>query len=68
MAAAGIPEPVPNHTERVTRLGLDMLTFIRHLREETGLDVQIRIGIASGPVMAGVIGTHKFSYDVWATR
>ncbi len=65
MAAAGIPEPVADHTERVTRLGLDMLAFIERLRKETGIDIAIRIGIASGPVMAGVIGTQKFSYDVW---
>lgn len=65
MAAAGIPEPVPDHTERVARLGLDMLAYIERLRGETGLDIAIRIGIASGPVMAGVIGTQKFSYDVW---
>lgn len=65
MAAAGIPEPVADHTERVARLGLDMLTFIKHMRQKTGLDLSIRVGIASGPVMAGVIGTQKFSYDVW---
>ena len=65
MAAAGIPDPTPDHTERVARMGLDMLTFIDALRAETGIDIGIRIGIASGPVMAGVIGTQKFSYDVW---
>lgn len=65
MAAAGIPEPSPDHTERVTRMALDMLAFIERLRLETGMDIAIRIGIASGPVMAGVIGTQKFSYDVW---
>jgi adenylate cyclase len=65
MAAAGVPEPAADHTERVARLGLDMLAFIEKLRRETGIDIAIRIGIASGPVMAGVIGTHKFSYDVW---
>ncbi len=65
MAAAGIPEPAADHTERVARLGLDMLAFIERLRRETGIDIAIRIGIASGPVMAGVIGTNKFSYDVW---
>lgn len=65
MAAAGIPQPVPDHTERVARMGLDMLAYIERLREESGIDIAIRIGIASGPVMAGVIGTQKFSYDVW---
>jgi len=65
MAAAGIPEPLPGHTERLTRMALDMLAVIEGLRQRSGLDVQIRIGIATGPVMAGVIGTRKFSYDVW---
>ncbi len=65
MAAAGIPEPVDNHTERVARMALDMLAYMDTLRRQTGLDISIRIGIASGPVMAGVIGTQKFSYDVW---
>ena len=65
MAAAGIPQPVPNNTERVARMAFDMLSVIERLRRETGLDIAIRIGIASGPVMAGVIGTQKFSYDVW---
>ncbi|MBL8564160.1 MAG: adenylate/guanylate cyclase domain-containing protein [Hyphomicrobiaceae bacterium] len=65
MAAAGVPEPVPDPTVRLTRLAFDMLGVIERLRSESGLDVQIRIGIATGPVMAGVIGSQKFSYDVW---
>jgi adenylate cyclase len=65
MAVAGLPEAVPDHTERVVRLGLDMLAAVKRLREETGLELHIRIGIASGPVMAGVIGMRKFTYDVW---
>ncbi|MCB1514315.1 MAG: adenylate/guanylate cyclase domain-containing protein [Hyphomicrobiaceae bacterium] len=65
MAAAGIPDPAPDHTARVAFMGLDMLAFMERLRQDTGLDVSIRIGIASGPVMAGVIGMQKFSYDVW---
>ena len=65
MAAAGIPEPVLDHAERMARMALDMLACIGRLRKETGLDIAIRVGIASGPVMAGVIGTQKFSYDVW---
>jgi adenylate cyclase len=65
MAVAGLPEAVPDHTERLVRLGLDMLAVVKGLRDETGLELHLRIGIASGPVMAGVIGTRKFSYDVW---
>lgn len=65
MVVAGLPEPVPDHTARLARMGLDMLACIERLREETGHDVNIRVGLASGPVTAGVIGTRKFSYDVW---
>ncbi len=65
MAAAGIPEPVSDHAERLTRMGLDMLVSLEEISKGRGLDLKMRIGMASGPVMAGVIGTHKFGYDVW---
>ena len=65
MAVAGVPTPVPDHAQRCVRLALDMLVVISRLREIQGLDLHIRIGIATGPLMAGVIGTQKFSYDVW---
>jgi adenylate cyclase len=65
MAAGGLPIRSADHAERLVRMGLDMLGVVARLRAETGLDVKIRIGIASGPLMAGVIGKDKFSYDVW---
>lgn len=65
MVAAGIPEPVPNHTRRLANMGLDMLEILKELRDETGYELRMRVGLASGPVMAGVIGTRKFTYDVW---
>lgn len=65
MAVAGVPLPAQDHSERLASMALDMLEVIREIREETGLDLHVRIGMASGPVMAGVIGTKKFSYDVW---
>ncbi|MGI9403301.1 MAG: adenylate/guanylate cyclase domain-containing protein, partial [Hyphomicrobium sp.] len=65
MVVAGLPDPVPDHTQRLARMGLDMLDCVAQLRAETGHNVNIRIGLASGPVTAGVIGTRKFSYDVW---
>ncbi len=42
-----------------------MQTVLRRLREESELDLNMRIGMASGPIMAGVIGRQKFSYDIW---
>ena len=65
MVVAGLPEPVPDHTARLARMGLDMLDTVARYREESGLSINLRIGMASGPVTAGVIGTRKFSYDVW---
>lgn len=65
MVVAGLPEPVPDHTARLARMGFDMLDTVARLRIETGLSIYLRVGMASGPVMAGVIGTRKFSYDVW---
>ena len=65
MVAAGVPEPVADHTERLARMGLDMLEIVARVRARSGIDLRIRIGLASGPVMAGVIGSRKFSYDVW---
>ena len=65
MVVAGLPDPVPDHTARLARMGLDMLETVERLRAESGLSIALRIGMASGPVTAGVIGTRKFSYDVW---
>jgi adenylate cyclase len=65
MVAAGVPERVPDHVFRLACLALDMQEVLRRLREESKLDLNMRIGLASGPIMAGVIGRQKFSYDIW---
>ena len=65
MAAAGLPEPVDDHADRLARMGLDMLAAKDEIAAHLGVPIRMRIGIASGPVMAGIIGMHKFSYDVW---
>ncbi len=65
MAAAGVPDPVPDPTARLARLALDMQKVVVRVRDQHGIDLSMRVGLASGPVMAGVIGTHKFTYDVW---
>ena len=65
MVAAGLPEPRPDHAEAMAEMALDMLDAIEQLCEPLGFDLAIRVGIDSGPVIAGVIGRHKFIYDLW---
>ncbi|MCC2654525.1 MAG: cya-5 [Microvirga sp.] len=65
MVLSGAPVPRPDHAVAIAELALDMLRAAADLHDPDGRDVRIRIGIASGPVVAGVIGTHKFFYDVW---
>ena len=65
MAVAGLPEPVDDHADRLARMGLEMFAAKDEVAALFGVTIRMRIGIASGPVMAGIIGTHKFSYDVW---
>ena len=65
MAAAGLPEPRPDHAAAAAELALAMCAKVAELREWSNMPWQIRIGLHSGPVVAGIIGTHKFVYDVW---
>ena len=65
MAASGLPEPGPGHTARLAAMALEMQDATARLKKEMNLELNIRIGLASGPVMAGVIGRQKFTYDVW---
>ena len=65
MVVAGIPHPVADHAAAITEMALDMLAFVESYSERLGLDLTIRIGIHTGPVVAGVIGTKKFIYDLW---
>lgn len=65
MAVAGVPQPQPDHCERLARLALDMQAVARVVGEAEGIDLTLRIGIAAGAVTAGVIGVHKVAYDVW---
>jgi len=65
MAVAGLPTPYPDHAHRIVRLALEMLDHVSDFRQETGADLSIRIGVNSGPVVAGIIGSTKFIYDLW---
>jgi class 3 adenylate cyclase len=65
MAVAGLPTPCDDHARRIVMLALEILEHLRDFREETGANLSIRIGVNSGPVVAGVIGSTKFIYDLW---
>jgi adenylate cyclase len=65
MVAAGIPEAQADHADRIAALAPCMLEAVSRIAESTELKLQARIGIHTGPITAGVIGTHKFVYDVW---
>ncbi len=65
MVVGGLPEPDDEHAERVARFALEMLEVIQRYRERESLPLEIRIGMASGDAVAGVIGKKKFVYDLW---
>ncbi|WP_156448582.1 adenylate/guanylate cyclase domain-containing protein [Mycobacterium sp. NAZ190054] len=65
MVVSGVPIPRPDHLEALARLALDMAEAVADLKDPQGRDVPLRIGMASGPVVAGVVGAKKFFYDVW---
>ncbi|HWN70049.1 MAG TPA: adenylate/guanylate cyclase domain-containing protein, partial [Haliangium sp.] len=65
MAAAGLPTPRADHARIAAEMALDMMQVIEAVRVQGAVDLQVRIGLHSGPVVAGIIGTKKFSYDVW---
>nr|WP_170754419.1 adenylate/guanylate cyclase domain-containing protein [Ruegeria lacuscaerulensis] len=65
MAAAGVPDHRGDHAEAVVEMALRMLAVVEFLNHELDHPMDVRIGIHSGPVVAGIIGSHRFLYDVW---
>ena len=65
MAVAGVPTPRSGHGRIAAKLALEMVTAAGRLRSRLPVPFPIRVGLHSGPVMAGVIGTRKPVYDVW---
>jgi adenylate cyclase len=65
MVVSGVPQPRPDHIEALACLALDMAEAVTDLKDPHGREVPLRIGLAAGPVVAGVVGARKFFYDVW---
>ena len=65
MVAGGIPLPRPDHAEAIAELALDLVAEIDKFNRAYNTSIQLRIGISTGSVVAGVIGRWKFTYDLW---
>jgi adenylate cyclase len=65
MVVAGLPEPRTDHADAAAHMALDLRAAIEELNQANGHTLQIRIGLCSGPAVAGVIGIRKFAYDLW---
>jgi adenylate cyclase len=65
MVAAGIPKSRPDHAQALASMALDMLDVMKTDKDIAPLGLELRVGINSGPVVAGVIGRKRFLYDLW---
>jgi class 3 adenylate cyclase/sensor domain CHASE-containing protein len=65
MIVAGVPEPRDDHASALATMALDMIDAIEDFNRANSTQLKVRIGLNSGPVVAGVIGTKKFIYDLW---
>ncbi|HVY70414.1 MAG TPA: adenylate/guanylate cyclase domain-containing protein, partial [Verrucomicrobiae bacterium] len=65
MVAGGLPQPRPDHAEAIAEMAMDMQNEIARYNAARGTQLSIRVGINTGPVVAGIIGKYKFIYDLW---
>ena len=65
MAVGGLPTPRPDHVEAVAEMAIDMQKVVTKLNAGDRKSFELRIGISTGPVVAGIIGSKKFIYDLW---
>ncbi len=65
MIVGGVPEPIDDHAGAIADMAIEMLQTLDILRYSLKIPLEVRIGIHTGPVVAGIIGQKKFSYDLW---
>ena len=65
MAAGGLPIPNSTHAEDVVKAALEIRDYMKSYRTESGIPIEVRVGINTGSVVAGIVGTKKFQYDIW---
>jgi adenylate cyclase len=65
MVAGGIPEPRGDHASAIAKMAVQMQAYVSSIPTPAGKTLRLRIGINTGPVIAGVIGLRKFTYDLW---
>ena len=65
MAVCGLPMPAPDHAERMVRMAIRMVHITREHAMEHNASLKLRVGVNTGPVVAGVIGKSKYIYDLW---
>lgn len=67
MCVCGCPVPNKDHANVIMRFAVEMLNALHEFNKAHGQSLHIRIGINSGPVVAGVIGMSKVMYDIWVS-
>lgn len=65
LVVGGLPTPRPDHAEAIANMALEMQQAMTQLSQSSGYPLSLRIGMDTGPVVAGVIGNKKFAYDLW---
>lgn len=65
MVASGVPNPRPDHAQAIACLAIDLVRYINNFAQKYRYPINLRIGIHSGTVVAGVIGQQKLMYDLW---
>ena len=65
MAAAGLPKACSDHAQRCVRAGLRMIDYLEERNRTATFKWSLRLGVHSGPVVAGVVGKRKYAYDIW---